>query len=213
MHDVAMSGHDPLLVEAEIAEYYDLEGDARSTRAIDPRRIATRDRFLASLAGHDQARVLDVGSGPGRDSVHLRDAGLDVVAVDLSMGHARRCLSAGVPAVRGSARHLPFADRAFDSVWSMSTLMHVPDSAIHHTLGEVRRVLCAGGIATVGVWGGPDVVEYLEEDRAAGRPRRLFSRRDEETWEQMLRVIGPIESAERWGEGDFFYHLVVVRRD
>lgn len=207
-----MSGHDPGLIEAQIAEYYDLEGDERSTRPIDPRRVGARARFSASLGEHERTRVLDLGSGPGRDAVPLRNAGLDVVAVDLSMEHARRCRATGVDVVRASARHLPFEDGVFGAVWSMSTLMHVPNSVIEHTLGEVRRVLRPGGTAAVGVWGGPNLEEHSEMDREADRPRRLFSRRAERTWEEMLTVIGTVEDTDRWGDSDFFYHLVVVRR-
>lgn len=208
-----MSGLDPDAVEAEIAAFYELEGDERTTRPIEPQRIETRTAFLSLLEPRAPVRLLEIGSGPGRDAVALRDAGHDVVAVDLSMEHARRCRATGVDVVNASARYLPFADGAFGAVWSMSTLMHVPNSAIDRVLGEVRRVLRPQGVATIGVWGGPGVEEYSEMDLAAGRPRRLFSRRTVAAWEEQLSTIGTVESSDRWGDDpEFFYHLVVVRR-
>lgn len=181
-----MPSRDPADVEAELAAYYDDEGDERLRRPIDPRRLAARDRFIASLAISGAQCILEVGSGPGRDAARFIEAGYRHVAVDLSIEHARRCQTTGAQMVRASVRGLPFRDASFDSVWTMSTLMHVPDSAIAVALSELSRVLRPGGTAAIGVWGGADVEEYSREDRVAGRTPRLFSRRSDQRWRSML---------------------------
>ena len=114
---------------------------------------------------------------------------------------------------RASVRHLPFRTAAFDSVWSMSTLMHVPDSAIATALSEVARVLKPGGAAAIGVWGGRDVEGYSREDQVAGRTPRLFSRRSDERWRSMLGAIGNVEVFETWRDDDhdFYYQWATVR--
>lgn len=203
---------DPAAVEADLTKYYDAEGDARSDRPVDPRRVAARDQFLARLAGSERL-VLEIGSGPGRDAGSFHDAGHHVAAIDLSIEHLRRCRATGASAVRATARQLPFAVHAFDAVWSMSTLMHVPNSTIEGVLADIARVLRPDGLAAIGVWGGPDIEDNSVKDRASGSPPRLFSRRSSRRWRELLATIGDVEGLEEWGDDpDFTYQLAVVRR-
>jgi SAM-dependent methyltransferase len=200
---------DPRAIEADTAAYYDDEGDLRCNRPLDGRRVAVRDAFLGDLAR--SSRVLEIGSGPGRDAVAFVDAGHRYVAVDLSFGHARRCHDTGAPAVQASARQLPFATGAFDAAWTMSTLMHVPDEAIDGVLDEIGRVLVPGGVVAVGVWGGEDTVEW--DEREIGR--RLFNRRTDERWRPLLARIGAIETYDAWrydGKTETYQYAVVRRR-
>jgi len=207
-----MTNFDAATVEAELSAYYDTEGDERSARPVDPRRAAARESFLASLSGNSR-RVLEVGCGPGRDASAFIDAGHEYIAVDLSIEPARRCSRVGGEVALASVRCLPFRPGSFDAIWTMSTLMHVPDSAIESALAEVRRALVVGGVAAIGVWGGPDVESYSDES-LKGRPSRLFSRRSAERWRSMLAAIGTVMAFETWGEdADFPYQLALVRKD
>ncbi|MGH9212117.1 MAG: class I SAM-dependent methyltransferase [Acidimicrobiales bacterium] len=129
-----------------------------------------RERFVeAARSGARGRRVLEVGTGPGRDAVALVEAGLAVVGVDLSFGHAARAASRGLSITVASARRLPFATGSIGAVWSMSTLMHVPGVAIESVMHEIARVVVPGGTVAIGVWGGPDTEHYVD---AAVRPRR-----------------------------------------
>jgi SAM-dependent methyltransferase len=195
-------------VEQDTAHYYDHE-EGREDRPLDPRRVAARDRFVKSARGR---RVLEIGTGPGRDAVALTDAGLDVVGIDLSFGHATRAAARDLSITVATARALPFAGRSFDALWSMSTLMHIPDDAIEGALHEIRRVLVPGSPVALGVWGGPDVEHYSETD---GR-RRLFSRRSEARWQSLLGIVGRVDHFEVWpspatdGPTDFRYQLAFL---
>jgi SAM-dependent methyltransferase len=198
---------DPRAVELDTAAFYDAEGEARASRPLDPRRVAAREELLASLG--PSSRVLEVGSGPGRDAVAFVEARHRYAAVDLSFEHARRCGATGAPAVQASVRHLPFPTGAFDAVWTMSTLMHVPDGAIEGALAEIGRVLAPGGVLVAGVWGGADVVEW--DERPSGR--RLFDRRSDARWRSLLATVGSIEAYESWTYDGAFdaYQWSVVR--
>jgi SAM-dependent methyltransferase len=200
---------DPRTVESDTAAYYDAEGGLRMERPLDERRVAARTRFLATLA--PSCRVLEIGSGPGRDAISFVAAGHRYTAVDLSFGHAQRCHSTGAPAAQASVRQLPFATGAFDAVWTMSTLMHVPDAVIEGALGEIRRVLVRDGVLVAGVWGGTDTVEWHERDIG----RRLFSLRTDDRWRSMLAGVGTIEAFESWTDDDatdtYQYAIVRVR--
>ena len=197
-------------VERDLAAYYDQEGEDRAGRALVPQRVAARDAFISSL--EPNRRILEIGIGPGRDAEAFVRAAHTVTGVDLSPVHARLATSVGAHAVVATARALPFPHQAFDVVWSMSTLMHVPDNAIDAALAEIARVLAPAGVAVIGVWGGADVEEHLHNPRYD--PPRLFARRSSERWKEMLRRIGTIERYEDWQQGDepFWYQWALVVR-
>jgi SAM-dependent methyltransferase len=194
-------------VERELVRYYDHEADRRAGRPLEGGRDEARERFVAML--EPPALVLEVGPGVGRDSGALVSAGLRVVGADLSVPQLAHAARRGVLAVGATVRQLPFPDATFDGLWTMSTLMHVPDAAIDAALGELRRVLVPGALAGIGVWGGPDVEDHGDQ----GGPR-LFSRRSDNRWRRLLGLVGTVEQFENWhpDHGDFWYQWAVVRR-
>ena len=107
----------------------------------------------------DAHRVLDDGAAFGFTTVRLdralrrRPAGRLPVVVGLEqdrgyIGQARRRYST-VAFVRASASTLPFADGAFDAVFLLDVLEHLPDEA--PALSEAERVLRPGGTLILSV--------------------------------------------------------------
>ena len=125
-------------------------------------RAATLElaRAAGIEAGH---RVLDVGSGIGGPARCLADAfGCDVTGVDLSAEYCRVAtmltertgLSARVRFEPADALALPFADGAFDLVWTEHMAMNVADKA--RLYRELHRVLAPQGrLAIYDVLAGP----------------------------------------------------------
>lgn len=203
-------------VERETARYYDAEV-GREERRLDPRRVAARERFAEVVAAAGpEGPVLEVGTGPGRDTLALVEAGLDVIGADLSEGHAARAASKGLTMAVASARALPLKPSSIGAMWSMSTLMHIPSVAIGDVMQELARVLAPGGVVAIGVWGGPDVEHF--SDRPADQPlapRRLFSRRSPSRWQSLLEVVGRIDEFEVWeseaeGSDAFRYYFAFL---
>ena len=100
------------------------------------------------LAGKD---VLEVGSGAGQCSRWLVSQGARAIGLDLSHRQLQHSLRIddqsgfAVPVVQGTGTDLPFADAAFDIVFSaFGALQFVND--IEHAVAEARRVLRPGGI-------------------------------------------------------------------
>lgn len=205
-----ISADDTSRVEAELADYYDNEAEDRVRRPLASQRLEARRRFLAEI--DTSVRLLELGTGVGRDVRAFVARDQFVVGVDLSFEQARHARAAGAHQVLASARYLPFRDNSFAALWSMSMLMHVPNSAIRETLHEVRRVLAPGAVAAIGVWGGPDVEDYGDH-REYGGHRRLFSRRSDETWRQLLDPLGEVTSFETWNQDndDFWYQWSLLR--
>ncbi len=101
-------------------------------------------RWRRWLAAGARGRVLDVGTGTGRNLPLFPD-GSDVVALepDLRMLAKARERSSGARLVVGDALAIPFADGSFDTVVSGVVFCSVPDPL--RGLEEVRRVLRPDG--------------------------------------------------------------------
>jgi ubiquinone/menaquinone biosynthesis C-methylase UbiE len=104
-------------------------------------------RKFAGQAGRG-ARVLDIACGPALDLRLLRDAGLKVVAGDLSHESMRlgRLLFPKGSLARWDFRRLPFPDDVFGGVWAPAALQHLPRAQIRPALAELRRVQHSGPV-------------------------------------------------------------------
>jgi SAM-dependent methyltransferase len=101
------------------------------------------------------ARILDVGCGPGRHSVPLAKAGLNVTGVDVSLrflelaGEAARAAGVGAAFFEVDARQMPFEDE-FDAVISICQggfgLMGGDDSLVLRRMMEAAK---PGGMIVV----------------------------------------------------------------
>ena len=97
----------------------------------------SRRRFLAEtgwpLKELPGQRVLDAGCGSGRFTMVAREAGAQVVSVDLAYGAALACASnlrelGYTPmVVQASLYELPFKEQVFDRIFSLGVLQHTPD--------------------------------------------------------------------------------------
>ncbi len=94
-------------------------------------------------------RVVDIGCGTGRYTVHIQGAlGRPVVGLDLSagmLGKARAKVDGGsdIRLVRGDAQHLPFRGGAFDAAVLILMVHHIED--LRGLAEELHRVLAPGG--------------------------------------------------------------------
>lgn len=127
--------------------------DARATdyaqrfasAAPDPRLV----RFISEMPA--EARVLDLGCGPGRAAARIAKAGLQVDAVDAS--EEMVALTAQHRGV--SARVATFdaldAVALYDGVWANFSLLHAPRSAMPSHLAAIQTALKPGGWFSIGL--------------------------------------------------------------
>jgi SAM-dependent methyltransferase len=146
-----------------------------------PRTII--DKFSELAKG----RVLDVGSGPGRDGLILRARGLEVICLDASEEMVKLSIQKGLVSVIGDFDSLPFQDGSFDGVWAYTSLLHIKKSEIGNAIEEIKRVLSGDGVFGLGMIEG-DKEEYRESS-GVGKPR-LFSFYKKDELENILYQAG-----------------------
>lgn len=141
------------------------------------------DKFI----GLSKGKVLDVGSGPGRDGLILQKAGLNVICLDASEAMVKISTERGLHSVIGDFNNLSFEDKSFDGVWAYTSLLHVPKSQIDRSLSEIRRVMKPHGIFGLGLIEGES--ELYRESSGVGQPR-WFSFYKKEEVEKLLSDHG-----------------------
>lgn len=109
---------------------------------------------LVAHLGPRPARVLEIGSGTGRDTAALAALGHEAVALDATF-EALALTARVAPAlvgrgmVGGDAFHLPFREATFDAVFHQGVLEHFGNPAAF--LAENFRVTAPGGLLVVDV--------------------------------------------------------------
>ncbi len=120
--------------------------------------------FLDTFTRLAKGKVLDVGSGPGRDGILLQRYGLDVLCLDASKAMIDLCTQKGLPAIQGTFTDLPFENNAFDGAWAYTSLLHGTTSEAIIALQELKRVIKPEGFLGLGLIEG-DTEEYRESEK------------------------------------------------
>jgi 8-oxo-dGTP pyrophosphatase MutT (NUDIX family)/ubiquinone/menaquinone biosynthesis C-methylase UbiE len=103
------------------------------------------DRLCACL--QPGARILDLGCGPGRDTLSLAARGFWTLGLDRSAGMLREAAARGVKLlVQADSRALPFASGTLNGVWACASLLHLLKAELPAALAEARRALGHGHI-------------------------------------------------------------------
>lgn len=123
---------------------------------------------FSSRVGENK-KILDLGSGPGRDGVLLQNKGLEVVCMDASPVMVEMCQDRGLESIVGDFLNIPFEDNSFDGVWAYTSLLHIKKEEIKQALLEIKIVLKYGGILGLGMIEGEG--DFYRESSGVGEPR------------------------------------------
>lgn len=190
------------------AAWYDRNTQHYIDRTLDVDLSHLYERFLRYVPAG--GRILDAGCGSGRDSLAFHRLGYDVVPMDASIEmvkHARQLL--GTEAIHQRHQDVDFVD-AFDGVWSMASLLHVPHAELPAVLGKYRTALIPGGtfFASFKHGTGEDV-----------RDERLFANQNDGSFLQLLSQVPgltlletSVETDRRPGRGEEEWFSVICRR-
>lgn len=157
LHDVVHHlwdiGFDPRSVT--VTAYDDSTEAYRDGTAEPPAGVlALVDRYAAALS--PGSRVLEIGSGPGRDARLLEDAGLSVRRTDVTAGFVALMREQGEAADLLDPRTDDLSDpqspgRPYDGVWASASLLHVARSDLITVLTRLAEATRPGGVLHLAV--------------------------------------------------------------
>lgn len=140
-----------------------------------------------------RARVLEIGSGSGRDAATLLADGYRVTGIDGSQAMLSEALHLH-PELNGMLRHhvlpepLPFAADEFDAVLAFAVIMHLDELSIEICLRDIARVIRHGGLFFVSVNTRRDGLNAAGSD-SSGRAFTVLPSAD---WQRLLTRVGLI---------------------
>jgi SAM-dependent methyltransferase len=157
LHDVVHHLHDvrDAARSATIRAYDASAADYREgTRELPATIAAAVGRFAGMVS--QGGRVLEIGSGSGRDAAALEQAGLSVRRTDITPAFVEMLRSGGHQADQLDPLHDDLADPAapgtpYDGVWADASLLHVDRDDLPTVLSRLARVTRQGGTLFVSV--------------------------------------------------------------
>jgi len=147
LHDIGQDPRTTTVASYDVAAAAYRDGTATMPDSV--RRAL--DDYAAALGSG--ARVLEIGSGPGRDAAALEEAGLRVRRTDVSRGFVGLLREAGFRAdvVDPLTDDLTDPDdpTPYDGVWANACLLHVARADLPTVLGRLASVTRPGGLLKV----------------------------------------------------------------
>ncbi len=147
-------------MDQETIETYNAMAQEYDDETIDFWELFPRT-FIDTFIELSGKKIIDVGSGPGRDGLLLKQAGKDVTCVDASEAMIRLSSKRGLESVLARFDKLPFENESFDGAWSYTALLHIPKKSLETCLLEMSRTLKNSGVFAIGLIEG-DSEEYKE---------------------------------------------------
>ena len=141
------------------------------------------DKFVYFVKG----KILDIGSGPGRDGLILKEKGLEIICLDASESMVKISTEKGLESVVGDLLDIPFSDESFDGVWAYTSLLHISKNNINKAFVEIRRIMKNNGILGLGLIEGN--TEEYKQSSGVSMPR-LFSLYSKNEIEDVLKKYG-----------------------
>src|ERR1700686_212367 len=159
---------------SDVAAGYDLVADEYARRLSDelqhkPLDCRLLDRFAESV--RDAGVACDLGGGPAHIARYLRQCGIPVCGMDLSLGMVERArqLNPGIAFNQGDMRALPVHDNTWAGIAAFYAIVNLPPHEVIQALREMFRVLLPGGrlLLSFHIGQDPSQVEDLWDSGAA----------------------------------------------
>jgi 2-polyprenyl-3-methyl-5-hydroxy-6-metoxy-1,4-benzoquinol methylase len=163
--------------------------------------VKERDMFLAKLPA--QAKILDAGCGPGRDSEYFATKGYEVTGIDLSSRFIEIAKKAAPTATFTlmDLRKITFPEQSFDGIWACQSLLHLERTEVPAVLAVFNRILKPGGIVFILVLEGEG--KKLVRSGMFGKKRRFFTFFQSKTIRTFVTEAGfTIEEMYTWNQHD-----------
>lgn len=166
---------------------------------------AEMKRFYELLPG---GKVLEIGSGSGKDAFCLMRLGYSYTGTDASSGllEVARKRNPSAEFIKVDVKMLSFPEQSFDGFWCVATLLHIPKEEIDEALLSIRRQIRIDGIGFISVMAGAG--EKIDKET-----NRLFSYYSAKGFREVLERNGfkVIEESRRKRESNGWWLCYWVR--
>jgi SAM-dependent methyltransferase len=171
-------------LKANLVHVYNQQAEERNKREIDDWKAVERAYFLSFLQKENKQKLLEIGAGPGRDSLFFLEQGLQVTCIDLSPKMIELCQQKGIDAYVMDMLQLDFEHSSFDAVYALNSFLHLPKDELPIALENVCDVLHPTGLFYLGIYGGFEFADIWEKDFY--EPKRFFSFHSDENLKKIL---------------------------
>lgn len=182
--------------EKQTVDYYDREAENWTTAHGESYRKEEMEIFHRYLP---EGRVLEIGSGSGKDAAALIAMGYDYVGTDVSKGLIKiaRKKNPGARFEHLSVYDLNFPEHYFDGFWTAATLLHIPKDRIDWIFQRVKTQVKPEGVGFISVKKG-------EGEKTEEKTGRFFAYYSLGEFSEVLKRNGYeiLESSTRQGEKD-----------
>lgn len=145
----------------------------------------TINEFCKRLKGK---KVLDLGSGSGRDALILKANGLNVVCVDASAEMVKITRQLGFETIESDFNNLKLDDNSFDGVWAYTSLLHLKKNEMIQVIKNIYKILPNNGMFLIGMIEGNYEGEVQRENMPG--EKRYFKYYEENELREMIENLG-----------------------
>ncbi len=139
-----------ITTESERLKYRKMWTEVPGYRVRSPGELLV-PMFLELASWTPGDTLLDVGSGPGKASIKLQEAGLDVTMLDISKeGPVPE--ATGIPFVEACLWELPLDLEYFDWIYCCDVLEHIPEYQVDVVLGGLASVMSKGAFFQIAMF-------------------------------------------------------------
>ncbi|MEQ1085937.1 class I SAM-dependent methyltransferase [Acinetobacter seifertii] len=168
-------------------DYYNQNADQFFTATYDVDMTSLYKIFLHYLP--DNASILDLGCGSGRDSLAFKNFGYQVNAVDSSKELVEKARQlTGLPVRLENFYELSELNQ-YDGVWACASLLHCERKRLPEVLEKILKALKVNGICYMSF-------KYGAGDRY--KDGRQFTDMDESQAQNLLRKFDSILLLQQW---------------
>lgn len=167
-------------------KYYDNEADSWSaSHGGDDTDSWRKDGMIRFNEYLPSGRVLEIGSGVGKDAEALIKLGYDYTGTDASSGllELARKRNPSATFIQRYAHEIGHSLGEFDGFWASAVLLHIPRDEIQDSLLAISSVLKKDGIGFI-------TMKEGEGERVDEKTGRLFTYYNEEEFTSVLESVG-----------------------
>ena len=127
-----------------MCEYYEINAKQYADQTFSVDMSEQYRKFLPLL--REQARILDVGSGSGRDACYFQKRGYQVTALEPSKNLCREIRKGFSGEIVCSDIQSYQPDQRFDGIWACASLLHLQEKEVLCFFEKINSYLNENGI-------------------------------------------------------------------